>query len=182
MAENETRGRTELKTVIKKNYVDWGAGFPVVIDRVEVLVKPYAEIPLINYGALEQQVLLKLANQTNRLTGLEIQYIRKTWRMTLKQFADLFQVTHPAVKKWESCGAQSTNMNWATEKDMRLQILHRGGCSADSILALYDALAKPFAPSEGAEMRILGGTVKLDGERMGRKTRKTRVTKCPAHT
>ena len=46
--------------------------------------------------------------------------------MDLKAFGKRFgDVSHPAVIKWERCGDEATNMNWAIEKDIRLAIVDR---------------------------------------------------------
>lgn len=43
--------------------------------------------------------------------------------MTLQEFGERFAVRHSAVIKWEKTKDNSTNMEWSTEKDIRLFII-----------------------------------------------------------
>ena len=52
----------------------------------------------------------------------EIKFIRNHYSMTLKSFGQIFgDVAHSAVIKWEKFFDSTTNINWACEKDIKLE-------------------------------------------------------------
>ncbi len=108
------------KTKIQKEYIDMGFGFPVYLLNVPMVNIRGTWIPKVNYKKLAEVVLLSLAQKPFPLTGNELKFIRTKLEMTLNKFANRFYVTHPAVLKWENKGDEATNMNWSTEKDIRL--------------------------------------------------------------
>ncbi len=111
---------------IQKSYVDYGFGFAVKIINAP-LVKIQGEWVLdINFEKYEKVILLALAFKPTRLTGNEIKFIRHHFEMDLKSFGKRFgDVAHSAVIKWEKFKDKPTNMNWATEKDVRLAIAYK---------------------------------------------------------
>jgi len=152
-----------MKKVQQKDYTYEGCGFPVVIDEVIVLKKPYADIPLLDHEKLLREVLLQLAQSPQRLTGNQVQYIRKSWELPLARFGALFDVAHSAVMKWERSGDGATSMNWTTEKDLRLRILQNLGCDASAILHLYKSLLEKLPEGEhGAAIYLSGAAVRPD--------------------
>jgi hypothetical protein len=60
--------------------------------------------------------------------------------MTLQEFATRFCVTHVAVMKWEKTKNRSTNINWATEKDIRLFVLSKMESESSELTKLYSEL------------------------------------------
>ena len=111
---------------IQKSYVDYGFGFPVQIVGAP-LVKIQGEWTLdINLEKYEKAVLFALAFKPVRLTGNEVRFIRHHFGMGLKHFGKRFgDVAHAAVIKWEKFQDGPTNMNWSTEKDIRLAIVDK---------------------------------------------------------
>jgi len=76
-----------------------------------------------------------------RLTGDEIRFIRISLSMTLVEFALRFAVSHPAVMKWQRAGRTATAMAWATEKDVRLEVLRRVRVRPTAFVDAYRELA-----------------------------------------
>jgi hypothetical protein len=111
---------------IQKSYIDYGFGFPVKIVNAP-LIKIYDEWTLdLNFEKYEKVILLALAMKPACLTGNEIKFIRNHFNMDLKTFGKRFgDVAHSAVIKWEKFRDNITNMNWATEKDIRLAIIEK---------------------------------------------------------
>src|SRR5579863_765149 len=112
-----------MKTRIEKEMIDTGFGFDVRLRNVPMIQIRGAWTPNINYKALAEAVLLLLSRKESRLTGHEMRFIRTHFEMTLQEFGRRFCVTHAAVLKWEKSKNKNTNMNWTTEKDVRLFIL-----------------------------------------------------------
>lgn len=113
-----------LKT--QKTYIDYGFGFPVKIPNAP-LRKIQGEWALnLDFEKYERAVLFALAMKPVKLSGNEIKFIRHFLEMDLKSFGKRFgDVAHPAVIKWEKFGDNPTKMNWATEKDIRLEIVDK---------------------------------------------------------
>lgn len=128
-----------MERKIQKSYVDKGFGFPVYLTNVPMVKVRGQWTPDIHYGKLADTLLLALAKKPARLTGNELRFIRTKFELTLKVFGLLFDVTHPAVMKWEKAGDQATQMSWSTEKDIRLFILERDADEA-SFLEAYQRL------------------------------------------
>ena len=110
----------------QKSYIDYGFGFPIQIINAS-LVKIRGEWVLdIDFEKYEKTVLFSLALKPARLTGNEIKFIRHHFEMVLKDFGKRFgDVAHSAVIKWEKFEDEPTNMNWATEKDIRLAVVDK---------------------------------------------------------
>lgn len=123
-----------------KEYVDWGFGFPVLIKNVRVALLGDEEVPLIDYRALEQEVICALPSKTSRLTGHEVRFIRQHFKMSLVDFGKRFGVTHAAVKKWEGRKEEPTGMAWSTEKDIRLFILEHLRKAPREFVSCYRSL------------------------------------------
>ncbi len=80
-----------------------------------------------------------LATKPARPSGNEIRFIRRYFGMRLATFGRRFgNVAHSAVIKWERFGNTPTNMNWATEKDIRLAIVKKA--KPTSLSKSYDGL------------------------------------------
>ncbi len=152
-----------MKTKTVRDYVDMGCGFPVVIDEVPMLVKPWGEIPLIQSKALEEQVLLGLAQKPARLIGHEVKFIRKAMGLTLQAFADRVGKCHSAVINWEKAGDRSTKMEWSTEKDIRMGILFELDVSTALLQDTYRKLSLGEFPrsEDGERLRVHGERVSL---------------------
>ncbi len=126
---------------IQKVYQDNGFGFPVTLMNVPMIEVRGEWVPQINQKELQDRVVEFLVLKPSRLTGSEIHFLRLISEMNLKQFADRFDVTHPAVLKWEKAENKETGMNWTTEKDIRLFALKNLGPNAKEFLTAYERLA-----------------------------------------
>ncbi len=114
------------QTKIQKTYVDYGFGFPVKLLNAPLKKIQKEWVLDLNFEKYEKAILLAVALKSSRLSGNEIRFIRHSFEMDLKAFGKRFgDVAHSAVIKWEKCGDLPTQMNWATEKDMRLAIVDK---------------------------------------------------------
>jgi DNA-binding transcriptional regulator YiaG len=135
-----------MKTKIQKEYVDRGFGFPLYFQNVPMVYVRGIWTPKVNYKKLSEMVLQMLVEKPSRLTGNELKFIRNKLQMTLKAFAERFYVTHPAVMKWEKSADHSTNMNWVTEKDIRLHV-YQCVSKEENLSVIYELLQKPPSPT-----------------------------------
>ena len=136
----------------KKSHIDYGLGFPV-----QILNAPFKKIREqwvldVNFEKYQKTVLLALALKPARLSGNEIKFIRHYLEMDLKTFGKRFGcVAHSAVIKWEKFGDEPTNMNWATEKDIRLSIVDK--LKPKALRSAYGELQE-IAPSKSHRIKI----------------------------
>ena len=147
-----------MKKKIQKVYQDHGFGFPVTLLNVPLVFIRGEWLPAINQKKLQSLVINALVSKTGRLTGNEVRFIRLFSEMTLERFAQRFDVTHPAVLKWEKKSDDVTGMGWTTEKDIRLFALKTLGPKPQQFLNLYEDLIE-VAP-------IKKGPLKIDLEKM----------------
>lgn len=129
-----------MERKIKRSHVDHGFGFPVKLLNVPMAKVRGEWTPAINYNLLAEVVLRELCEKEVRLTGNEVRFIRQHFKMTLQEFAKRFGVTHPGVLKWEALKDKPTEMNWATEKDIRLFALLKLTSKSKEIVDLYKML------------------------------------------
>jgi len=130
------------KTKVQKTFIDVGFGFPVKLLNVPMIKVRGIWTPNIDYPHLTMAVLKSLCEKPARLTGDEIRFIRLHFEMTLQAFAKRFSVSHAAVIKWEKMKDKPTNMNWATEKDLRLFLLSKIRTKPKEFVERYKALEK----------------------------------------
>jgi DNA-binding transcriptional regulator YiaG len=137
---------------VQKSYIDYGFGFPV-----QLLNAPFKKVREewvldLNFEKYEKAVLMALVLKPARLTGNEVRFIRHHFEMDLKAFGKRFgDVAHSAVIKWEKFSDQPTNMNWATEKDIRLAITDK--LNPKSLRRVYENLEK-VAESKPHQLKI----------------------------
>lgn len=129
-----------IEKKIQKRFVDNGCGFPVVLQNVSMIRVRGVWTPDIDYNALHRSVLLALARKPTRLTGNQIKFVRQYFELTLTEFGDYFDVSHPAVLKWENAGDDTPSIKWSLERDLRLFILDKLDESPDSLGELYKDL------------------------------------------
>ena len=140
---------------IQKRLVDEGFGFPVVLRNVPMVKVRGIWTPRINYNKLARDVVLALAKKPTRLTGHEIRFIRQHFEMTLEAFGARFDVSHPAVLKWERAGDKPPALKWPVEKDIRLCILDQLRARPKAFKELYETLREEAeAPSKPLEMDV----------------------------
>ncbi len=126
---------------IQKSYTDYGFGFPVQIINAPLSKIRNEWVLDINFEKYEKAVLFALSLKSARLTGNEVKFIRNHFSMTLKDFGTRFgDVAHSAVIKWEKFADAPTNMNWPTEKDMRLFIINE--LKPKILVDVYEKLEK----------------------------------------
>lgn len=106
---------------IKQDTLIWeGFGFPIRLINVPMR-KVFGEWVLdINLEHFQKTVLFLLARKPASLSGAELRFIIDYLRMSTREFAHLFGVTHAAVLKWEN---EKSRMNPCTEVCVRLYIL-----------------------------------------------------------
>ena len=145
--------KTEKK--IEKKYIDHGFGFPICLQNVPMVKVRGAWTPDVNYNTLTRAVAMSLASSKSLLTGNQVKFIRQFFEMTLKKFGERFNVSHPAVIKWESQKNKPTKMDWSTEKDIRMEIVHRVVQSPKRIGDLFIGLEeKPSKASESVNVEL----------------------------
>jgi DNA-binding transcriptional regulator YiaG len=122
--------------------VDYGFGIPVVLHNVRIVDWHGEEVPEIDYARVEQLLVNAMPYKPTRFTGDDIHFIRQTFTMTLDEFGKRFDVTGPAVKKWESKRQAPTGMNWSTEKDIRLFMARENAITPTKFQRLYESLMR----------------------------------------
>lgn len=142
-----------MKTKSNSTYTDFGFGFPIIIDNVEIQRIDGEEFPLVNYKELERKAIAAMPAKPSRLTGNEVRFIRHHFRMTLEQFGKRLEVSHVAVKKWEASGDKAVGMQWAAEKNLRLFVARLSGVKGVRFVQLFDAL-ECKAPSKPEALRL----------------------------
>lgn len=150
-----------MERKIQAEFLYEGFGFPVVLKHVPMVRVRGAWTPDINFNVLSDRLMEALAMKKTRLTGSEIRFFRNARSMTLQQFAHRFGVTHPAVLKWERAGNQPTAMNWATEKDIRLEML--SACARQDPIRFHESYcALEVTPSDrSVRLRLEVGAMLL---------------------
>jgi hypothetical protein len=127
-------------TKIQKRFVYDGFGFPVVFLNVPMIKVRGAWTPNVNYNELARAMVLSLAHTSARLTGNQIRFIRHYFEMTLERFGQRFDVSHPAVRKWEAAGDEAPALKWPMEKDIRLFILDQLDVRPKEFKRAYESL------------------------------------------
>src|SRR5687767_9637011 len=108
---------------IRKKYIDHSLGFPITLVNAPMIKLRGQWCLSVNYNEYQRLVLRLLAYKPARLTGHEVQFIRKYFAMTIRAFAARFSVRHPGVIKWEAKKNAPTLMAWSAEKDIRMFLL-----------------------------------------------------------
>ncbi len=106
----------------KKDTIIWdGLGFPIRLINVP-MKKIFGEWVLdINLELFQKAVLHMLACKPAPFNGGELRFVIDYLKMSTREFAHLFGVTHAAVLKWEN---EKSRMNPSTEVCLRLYILN----------------------------------------------------------
>ena len=110
-----------MKETKKETFIWEGLGFPIRLINVP-MKKVFGEWVLdINLKTFQKVVLHILACKTTPIRGCELRFIIDYLKMSTREFAQLFGVTHAAVLKWEN---EKSRMNVGTEVCLRLYILN----------------------------------------------------------
>lgn len=142
-----------MKKKIQKIYQDHGFGFKVTLLNVPLIEVRGEWVPAVDQKDLQERVVEALVLKHSRLTGDEIRFLRLYSGMTLEQFAVRFDVTHPAVLKWERTKNKATGMGWTTEKDIRLFALTILSPKPRDFLFVYEKLVE-VAPEKSESIKI----------------------------
>ena len=129
-----------MEKKIQERYIDHGLGFSVIILHAPMVKMRGSWALHVNHNDYQKLVLTLLAQKLSKLTGSQIQFIRKYFQMTVRSFAERFAIRHSAVIKWEKTKDSSTKMSWTTEKDVRLFILDELSKKAADVHNLYKLL------------------------------------------
>ena len=106
-------------------FIENGFGFPVEILNPTFKTVFGKKVLDVNYKTLSELVLNQLVTKQGRLTGHELKYIVDKMEQTTREFAKPLGTSHAVVLKWQKKGDDLTNMQWTTEKDIRLSVFER---------------------------------------------------------
>lgn len=141
-----------MKKIKKDTFIWEGLGFPIRLINVP-MKQVFGEWVLnINLESFQKMVLHVLARKPTPLNGAELRFIVDYLKMSTREFAQLFGVTHAAVLKWEN---ERSRMNPSTEVCLRLYILHHLKVADREFRRLYLKISpQNLANSENAEMLL----------------------------
>lgn len=123
-----------MKDKKKDSFIWEGLGFPIQLINVP-MKKVLGEWVLdINLKHFQKVVLHMLAYKKAPLSGGELRFIIDYLKMSTREFAHLFGVTHAAVLKWEN---EKSRMNPSTEVCLRLYILNHLKVADREFRSLY---------------------------------------------
>lgn len=117
-----------------------GFGFPVVLENVPAKVVRGNLEPVINYKTLGAEVIEALCQKETPLTGNQVKFIRQYFELSLRELAEIFGLSHPAIVKWENHGDNFAEISPATEKALRLEAVFRLGLKAKDFYQIYSNL------------------------------------------
>ena len=144
-----------MEKKIEKKYIDNGFGFPVCLHNLPMVKVRNVWTPNIDYNELTRAVAMSLASSKSLLSGNQVKFIRQFFEMTLKEFGERFNVSHPAVMKWESNKNKPSKMDWSTEKDIRMEIVFRIAKNPKQIGKLFiDLEEKPAQKSDSVDVEL----------------------------
>lgn len=110
-----------MKKIVKK-FIYEGLGFPVELHDVEIVMLDGVYHPKIDVRKIADLTIKSLVIQKARLTGNQIKFIRTYFAKSLREFAQIVNESHMAVKKWENFKNKPTNMDLNIEILLRLHI------------------------------------------------------------
>jgi DNA-binding transcriptional regulator YiaG len=108
---------------MNNNFVFEGFGFPVQLENVDFINHQDQLYPNINYEQLAKKVTLYLIQSEYALTGNQVKFLRKQLGQSLEDFGKMLDVSHVAVIKWEAKGNLATDMIYANEVLLRMNVL-----------------------------------------------------------
>ena len=109
------------KKIIKK-YIYDGLGFPIELYHVEMVMLDGEFHPKIDVRKIADSAIKALVMQPSRLTGNQIKFVRTYLSMSLRDFSEIVNESHMAVKKWEDFKNKPTTMDRNIEILLRLHI------------------------------------------------------------
>lgn len=127
-----------MKMKIEKNYTYTGLGFPVELEKVEMVLLGNEWCPKVDVKKVADEVIKQLAIKDTPLTGNEVHFIRTHLGMSLRDFAkDVVHETHVAVTKWENFEDKPTKMNTNTEIVIRNFIIEKTSSTSEKKSRFY---------------------------------------------
>ncbi len=144
----------------KKDTIIWdGLGFPIRLINVP-MKKIFGEWVLdINLELFQKAVLHMLACKPAHLSGSELRFVIDYLKMSTREFAHLFGVTHAAVLKWEN---EKSRMNPSTEVCLRLYMLNHLKVADKEFRRLY----LQITPQNLAKAESDKTPLEIDAEKM----------------
>ena len=129
-----------METKKVKYYIDNSLGFPVQLSDVTVVKVREEWVPKLDYPRMTAKVLSVLSRLHRPLKGCEVKFVRLHFALTQAAFGAIFRISGPAVHKWERRGDRATEMQWSTEKDLRLFIQSKLTQNTKAVGKLYEEL------------------------------------------
>jgi DNA-binding transcriptional regulator YiaG len=108
---------------MNKSFVFEGFGFPILLENVEFVSQDGEVYPNLNYEELAKKTMLYLVRSEHALTGNQVKFLRKQLGLSLEEFGKMLDVSHVAVIKWEAKENLATEMIYANEVLLRMNIL-----------------------------------------------------------
>ena len=125
---------------IVKEYTYNGLGFPIVLKNTPATEVRCELVPDIDFNELQKSVLFFLCYKESPITGNEVKFIRKYFRMTSTEFGAEFGCTHAAVLQWEKFGNRFAKIEPATDICIRLFGLGHLHCKGTAFKRLYEKI------------------------------------------
>lgn len=110
---------------IEETYIYEGLGFPIELNHVEMIFVHGEFVPKIDVKSVANKAIKDLILQKTKLTGNQIKFIRSYFLFSLRDFSEVVNESHAAVRKWENFNNQPTNMDPNIEKTIRIYILDK---------------------------------------------------------
>jgi DNA-binding transcriptional regulator YiaG len=111
-----------------------GCGFPVTISNAPLKAFRDDWVLDMDLEAVDKRVAMLLMESEYSLTGAQVKFLRTFLEMNQRDFAEIVDVTHAAVVKWEATKNHQTKMDTNTERFLRIFIMRRLGLSAGEII------------------------------------------------
>lgn len=106
-------------TKSKKDYIYNGFGFPIILEKA-VFHKVRGEWLLkLDIEKLAEVVINLLPQKPTGLTGSEIRFARTYLELSKRKLAELLNISHTAVNKWESTENEKANIDPLSEVALR---------------------------------------------------------------
>jgi DNA-binding transcriptional regulator YiaG len=113
-----------------------GCGFPVILRNVPMKQVMGEWIVDLDMHAIDDHVAFLLAQKHTRMTGREVEFVRKWASWSMRDMAEKLSVSHVAVHKWEIAKDKASNMDVNTEKVLRILVFRRLGFSPKQTLQI----------------------------------------------
>jgi DNA-binding transcriptional regulator YiaG len=120
---------------MKKEFLYQGLGFPVLLTDVETEEHDGEELPLVNHRRLEEAVFEQLTITPERLTGVQLAWIRGFMGLSQSELAKhLAFNSHATISVWEAQASDVTGMDARTEYCLRLEMCRYVHAKSDALV------------------------------------------------